>query len=122
MTDRELHIGDRCRIRQWDDMAAEFKVEGGAIMCDKRPHGVIFAQEMKPLCGKEFTISSIDHPDYYDDSSFPTRYYSAEGVECMAGRRWTIIASMLEPIESPSFEAADITSLIDCLMNQGGII
>lgn len=118
MTDRELHIGDRCRIRQWDDMAAEFKVNGGAIMCENRPHGVIFAPEMRYLCGKEFTISSIVNRDYYEDPSYPTKYYSVEGVEGV----WTIIASMLEPIESPSFEAADITSLIDCLMNQGGII
>ena len=47
-------VGDRVRIRDWDDMASEFGVdEDGEIPCK-----YIFAREMRVFCGQEYTIST----------------------------------------------------------------
>lgn len=47
-------VGDRVRIRDWDDMASEFGVdEDGEISCK-----YIFAQSMRDFCGQEYTIST----------------------------------------------------------------
>ena len=41
-------VGDRVRIRDWDDMASEFGVdEDGEIPCK-----YIFAQAMRDFCGQ----------------------------------------------------------------------
>ena len=54
-TKRFYEQGTVCRIRQWDDMAAEFGIDGfGGIMCDG-----IFTPEMKDLCGLRFTIKGV---------------------------------------------------------------
>lgn len=43
-------VGDRVRIRDWDDMASEFGVdEDGEIPCK-----YIFAQSMRDFCGQEY--------------------------------------------------------------------
>lgn len=46
--------GDVVRIRDWDDMVEEFGIEYGEIKCDAR-----FTEEMRYLCGKEFTVGDI---------------------------------------------------------------
>lgn len=53
-------VGDRVRIRDWDDMASEFGVdEDGEIPCK-----YIFAQSMRDFCGQEYTISTTrNNPD-----------------------------------------------------------
>ena len=66
---REFQVGDVCRIRQWDDMAAEFGLKSnGNIKCL-----ATFTDGMRHLCGKLFTIISKDedsHIYYTDDSLF----------------------------------------------------
>mgnify|MGYP006935418471 CR=1 FL=1 len=47
-------VGDRVRIRYWDDMASEFGVdEDGKIPCK-----YVFTQAMRVFCGQEYTIST----------------------------------------------------------------
>lgn len=49
-------IGKRVRIREWNDMAKEFRLdEVGFIRCQG-----IFTEGMKGLCGKEFVVTHID--------------------------------------------------------------
>lgn len=86
MKDSEINIGDVLRIRSFEDMKSEFGIdEDGDI------HGgrtAWFDNEMKPLCGKVFTVSEFE----YDE------YHSVEGVEdCDDGTHWSISAWMLEP-------------------------
>lgn len=51
----EFKIGDKVRIRNWEDMAEEFGTrEDGHIPCNKT-----FTQGMKHLCGKEFEITEL---------------------------------------------------------------
>lgn len=74
-------VGDVLRVRQWDDMAAEFGLDGlGGINCKYCK----FAPEMRYMCGQTFTVSSIT----------PNRkYHSKEGIEDF----WLITEDMLEP-------------------------
>ena len=44
-------IGDKVRVREWDDMLKEFGGDGHAISCT-----CFFMDCMKPLCGKVFTV------------------------------------------------------------------
>lgn len=53
-------VGDRVRIREWNDMKTEFGVnEDGEILCRYN-----FIKEMQVFVGQEYTISGVyDHPD-----------------------------------------------------------
>lgn len=81
----DIHIGDRLRIRQWDDMAREFGLTGtGHINCI-----FSFNSKMRPLCGREFTVSDI---------TLGGGFVSKEGIEYERDNgRWSISADMLEP-------------------------
>lgn len=51
----KFKVGDRVRIRQWDDMAKEFGTDSfGNIKCCN-----CFFKGMKNLCGKKATISYL---------------------------------------------------------------
>jgi len=71
-------IGDVLRIRQWDDMAAEYGEYRGDIQCEG-----VFTSGMKYMCGEVFTVAEI-----YGGS-----YLSEEGFD----RGWNITEDMLEP-------------------------
>lgn len=50
-----LAVGDRIRIREWDDMAEEFGVDAdGEILCS-----YTFIESMREFCGQEYTISEV---------------------------------------------------------------
>lgn len=49
-------IGDRVRIRAWDDMSREFGEDEDGIA----NHAPYFVKGMKYLCGEEATIADID--------------------------------------------------------------
>lgn len=82
MKPEDIKIGDRLRIREWEDMANEFGYEGGDIACD-----LAFTQDMSYMCGMPFTVEEI--------SSDSRRFFSKEGIE----NHWSISADMLEPLE-----------------------
>ena len=84
MREEEIRVGDRLRIRDWDDMADEFGIRNGEIQCD-----ATFTQGMKRLCGMPFTVKNIQ------DTYRPFKKYRSE-EDGFAG--WIITAHMLEPI------------------------
>ena len=54
-------VGDKVRVRQWDDMAKEYGVNySGDILS----HGM-FTSEMRKYCGKNVNISHIGKRGYY---------------------------------------------------------
>lgn len=89
MRDEDIHIGDRFRIRQWEDMELEFGLTTvGDINCV-----YCFAKSMRYLCGRPFTIKAKE-----------VGYLSEEGEEVdrsAPGGRWKISADMLEPVDDP---------------------
>lgn len=85
--------GDKVRIRQWDDMAREFGYDGDEIDCN-----CAFIKSMRPLCGMEFTINSVDEgsgivtfaeepPELFGKHNRPTMKY-------------TITTDMIEPSDA----------------------
>lgn len=53
-------IGDKVRVREWDDMLKEFGGNDNAIIC-----ACIFLDDMKPLCGKVFTVTEAKNKFFY---------------------------------------------------------
>lgn len=45
-------VGDKVRVRQWDDMAKEFGYDGVNIYIDE----YYFVEEMKQYCGKTYEV------------------------------------------------------------------
>lgn len=88
-------VGDELRVREWDDMAAEFGIsDTGSINCK-----FTFTKWMSTMCGKNFTVRKI-----FADGSFR----SVEGVEHINGWTYNISEDMLEPIiEEPLYVATD---------------
>lgn len=55
-------VGDKVRVRSWEDMEKEFGVtDAGRIPIGK---DVTFVPLMRPYCGKELVISSVDKDAY----------------------------------------------------------
>lgn len=91
MREEEIRVGDRLRIREWDDMAAEFGIRDGEIQCD-----ATFIPEMKELCGMPFTVKDIIQD--------PRRHYRRYRPEEDGFAYRIITAHMLEPIGKESEE------------------
>lgn len=66
MSELKFKIGDRVRIRDWDDMVndPELALINGAIYY-KTHDRVFFAKEMKHLCGRTATIEKINGTRVY---------------------------------------------------------
>ena len=110
MREFDVNVGDICRIRDWDDMAAEFGVnEWGDIPC-----AGTFIPEMKCFCGKVYTIAECHYATtfnklsyaYYDLNNYDENY----DEDCDDIDVYTITADMLEPVsDEEEFEHLDIT-------------
>lgn len=98
--ERKFEVGDRCRIRQWDDMQAEFGLTySGDIRCK-----FTFTKPMRGLCGSPFTVRA---------KTLGGDYYAEENI--YGG--WAISADMLEydtdiQAEEEQMAAPDITNFI----------
>ena len=98
MRDEEIKIGDRLRVRQWEDMAAEYGLTGsGFIEAEierEDENGNLlesnetFTDSMRALCGHTFTVSEINRYNSFIND------YDAEEPEF---DDWVIEAWMLEP-------------------------
>lgn len=86
----KYRIGDILVVKEWDTMVEEFGIdELGNISCE-----FLFTPEMRYMCGKQFTLSSINSFGYLS---------SEEGIENdESGVGWNISEDMLEPfVEEP---------------------
>lgn len=85
----KFKVGDKVRIRQWDDMEKEFGTDAsGSIKCCGT-----FTKGMRELCGKKATISDI-YGAFSKNVSL--KYFeNCEGIET----NWCYSTDMLEPVE-----------------------
>lgn len=81
----KYRVGDKVRVRQWDDMAKEFGVNNGNIPIN----GCLFVKEMKQYCGRTYEV--------YDTSLY---YILATENEVL---EWCFADSMLEDVNSLSY-------------------
>lgn len=78
-------IGDRVRVRQWDEMEKEFGLDPkGDISCD-----LIFVKDMREYCGKVFTVRNAF-----------SQIYHLDGCETNFGFWWGFSDDMLEPVDN----------------------
>ena len=81
----KFKVGDRVRIRQWDDMRKEFGLGGGgSINCTGS-----FICSMRDLCGEEFVISELS------ELSLSKTALKVRGLET----GWTITTDMIELVD-----------------------
>ena len=76
----KFKVGDRVRIRQWDDMVKEFGLIDGYRIPFTKTCGTTFIDSMKRLCGRTATITSIDYDTEevrldFDDKYGDTNWY-----------------------------------------------
>ena len=91
-------VGDKVRIREWDDMVAEFGLEeDNAIPCR-----AAFVEDMREYCGREYTIDGI----YGEESDS----YLVTFAEPDAPRGYTWSSDMIQ-ISCPLEDKIAISSL-----------
>lgn len=79
-------VGDRVRIREWDDMRKEFGEETYLTDCTIIPCTISFTDEMEYLCGRTATIESM------------TGDFIRLDFGNVKDNFWAFSADMLEPI------------------------
>lgn len=105
MKDEEICVGDVLRVRDWEDMKNEYKIDlDGDLWIPFKDHeeasGIWFVSCMKYMCGQIFTIrEKKDHGSYFT-------YCSEERLEGKRGDSYIIVSDMLEPFNEPYFEVA----------------
>lgn len=73
-------VGDRVKIREWNDMEAEYKRRFPTQDWISTPC-VAFVSEMESLCGKEFTVGAVEALDDKDENGeVVMRIYPLEDI------------------------------------------
>lgn len=79
---RDFKVGQRVRVRRWDDMEREFGCTSeGNINCN-----YIFIHDMNYLCGQEFTIEAIRGDDTVIFVENDDYHYSLDMIEPLHAR------------------------------------
>lgn len=103
----EFNIGDRVRIRDWDDMASEYESSRNCIYTP----GMVFISEMRDLCGREFEITRISTERPVHRNGY-TRVYGIKS-NCV------ITTAMIEPVGGNKSDDSDMIKFI-CEYNEQG--
>lgn len=77
---KEFAVGDKVRVRQWDDMVEEFGLVDGYKIPFTKTRGTTFVDGMKHLCGRTATITNINYETEevnldFDDDSRDTHWF-----------------------------------------------
>lgn len=98
---REFHAGDVVRIRDWDDMEAEFGLNSwGNINCR-----FTFTDEMSAYCGEVYTIEYIDEREFVHFAEWNS-----------LSDDYNVSFDMLELVEDPNQESIpdfDLDTLLE---------
>lgn len=103
-----LCVGDRVRVRRWDDMEAEL----GLDSCGNIDAACGFIRTMSKFCGHTATISSIRN-DYIAELK--------DGDDDLGWFAWVWSLDMLEP-EDFTVAAFDETAFLELLERESGDI
>ena len=88
----KFKVGDRVRIRQWDDMVKEFGLTVDGHIPFTKTCCTTFMDDMKYLCGRTATITSINYKTEevnldFDDKSGDTGWYFFLGAIEIEGEK-----------------------------------
>lgn len=98
-------VGDRVRIRDWDDMEREYGTDSDG---DIKVPDILFTRCMRHLCGRYATISSINS----QDNIIGLENWSDNSGDTI----WFFTKSMLEPAEENTLkqgEKKDMNKLLE---------
>lgn len=100
----DIQVGDIVRVREWDDMAAEFGVVGSHINCC-----LTFITEMREFCGNEYVVEDIEY-------GIERVYF--ELTPDSEERGYSFSADMLELVEESGTESkielSDWETILNC--------
>lgn len=100
----EFKVGDKVRVRQWDDMVEEFGInEGGSINCLWH-----FVDGMKKFCGEIATIIGFDYAPNNRD-----RVYLRFNNEKLNENDWDFSTDMIEPYTPRVAKAGEYVKVIE---------
>lgn len=107
-------VGEKVRIRQWDDMAEEFGSDDSGISC-----ACFFMNDMKSLCGKEFTVTDVSNTGRIN--KYGDKYCLVRG--CTTS--YTISSDMIEPVDivdsaNVVFDSSAISDFLNSITVLGG--
>ena len=93
-------IGDTVRIRQWDDMAAEYGLSSSGYICpeyedDMNGCGVPFNRAMADLCGQTFIVKDVIGYVLYGHMT-----------------HWTITSKMVELIDDNITDSPELNNFL----------
>lgn len=89
----KFKVGDRVRIRQWDDMVKEFGLIDGWRIPFTKTCKTTFVGDMKHLCGRTATITSINYDteevdlDFDDNSGGTCWFFFLGAIEAIEGEK-----------------------------------
>ena len=108
MVDSKYHVGDRVRVRDWDDMASESRDHNEVYI---NVGGCTFVRDMRHLCGFEFVIENV--------LRMGGTFHYGVGIEEFktkpGGNYWLITEGMIEPVpdmEDDMVPAGDLMSIL----------
>lgn len=112
----EFKVGDRVRIRQWDDMAKEYHEDSDETIrgFPKRGKSIVFPKGMKHLCGRLSTIQSID--------AERNRVILKDWSDTSGDMDWSFSTEMLEPAVKEVKRPAKVGEWVKALSGRGGFI
>lgn len=120
MRPEEIRIGETYRVREWDDLAAEFGIiqEPNRLVYIGTP--IPFPANYRQICGNQFTVRQMERLGEKHQSA--TLCLSYEGVEVLrrGGGSVSVIAvtsEMLEELPTPEISEISPESLLDFLLN-----
>ena len=107
-------VGEKVRIRQWDDMAEEFGLNAIGIPCASS-----FVNDMKYLCGREFTVTDVLNTGRIN--KYGDKYCLVRG--CTTA--YTISSDMVEPVDIADsanivFDSSAISDFLNSITVLGG--
>lgn len=103
-------VGDRVKIREWNDMEAEYKRRFPTQDWISTPC-VAFVSEMESLCGKEFTVGAVEALDDEDENGeVVMRIHPLEDITA-----FMITQFMLEPpgeLSEDEYETSEVDNFL----------
>jgi hypothetical protein len=110
-----FEVGDRVRIRDWNDMAADFFVDDdGDISFEADPVSPYFIGDMQYLCGETGEVYDVQYNAYGDGIDEVRIRLDDDDVLI---DEWEISNLMIEP-EGCAIISDDVDKLCDFLSNK----
>jgi hypothetical protein len=110
-----FEVGDRVRIRDWNDMATDFSVDyDGDISFEDDPVSPYFTGDMQYLCGETGEVYDIHYNAYGD--GIDEVFIKLDDDDVLIAE-WEISNLMIEP-EGCEIISDDVDKLCDFLSNK----